>query len=195
MLACVCCTILLNNHSRKILIYAFGSGIYQGQAQLIGDGAQANELAKKLIEVQKITKHPIVTAKHVGLNLSLFVLDLKILNQSDEKFSGVFINAKLISTFAPLVSGLEDDLSIPRLSVSIDRPKQIEVSFLDENLTEQTATFSDLVARWILHGIDQVNGISIIEKLNKHRQRSVKGHLKRLEEHKIETNYKLEYDN
>lgn len=177
------------------MIYAFGSGIYQGQAQLIGDGAQANELVKKLIEVQKITKHPIVTAKHVGLNLSLFVVDLKFLNQADETFNGVFVNAKLISTFAPLVSGLEDDLSIPRLSVSIDRPKQIEVSFLDENLTEHTATFSDLVARWILHGIDQVNGISIIDKLNKHRQRSVKGHLKRLEEHKIETNYKLEYDN
>jgi peptide deformylase len=194
VLAFDCCTILSNNHSRKILIYAFGSGIYQGQAQLIGEVAQANELIKKLIEVQKVTKHPIVTAKHVGLNLSLFVVDLKFLNQADENFQGVFINTKLISTFAPLVSGLEDDLSIPRLTVSIDRPKQIEVSFLDEKLPEQTATFSDLAARWILHGIDQVNGISIIDKLNKHRQRSLKGHLKRLAEHKIETKYKLEYD-
>jgi peptide deformylase len=89
---------------------------------------------------------------------------------------------------------LEDDVSIPRLTVSIERPKQIEVSFLDEELTQQTAVFSDLAARWILHGIDQVNGVSIIDKLNKYRQRSVKTHLKRLAERMIDTNYKLEYD-
>ena len=106
----------------------------------------------------------------------------------------VILNPTLISTTAPLVSGLEDDLSLPRLEVSVERPKQICVSFLDENLTQQTAVFSDLGARWILHGMDQLNGISIIDKLNLHRQQSVKAHLKRIVERKIEPAYKLEYD-
>ena len=148
----------------------------------------------QLQEVQKKIKHPFVSSKHIGLNLQLFVIDLNFAKEESSSFKRAFINPELKSTKAPLVSGLEDDPSIPRLSVSIERPKQIEISFLDENLTEQTEVFSDLAARWILHGIDQVNGISIIDKLNKHRQRSVKSQLKRISEQKIETNYKLEYD-
>jgi len=176
------------------LIQAFGNSIYKTEAQPVGTGVAAQELIAKLQEVQKQTKHPFVSAKHLGLNLQMFVIDLNFSKFEATDFKEVFINPKLISTKAPLVSQLEDDLSLPRLTVSIDRPKQIEVSFLDEKLTEQTATFSDLAARWILHGIDQLNGISIIDKLNKHRQRSVKAHLNRIAEQKIESNYKLEYE-
>ena len=175
------------------MIQALGNEIYRLVGQKLGNKSQAEELIAQLQEVQKKVKHPIVSAKHLGLNLQLFVVDLNFLKYDSENFRKVFINPEHKSTKAPLVSGLEDDLSIPRLNVSIERPKQIEVSFLDENLTQQTEVFSDLAARWILHGIDQVSGISIIDKLNKHRQRSVKAHLNRLAERKIETNYQLIY--
>ena len=153
------------------------------------------ELIAQLEEVQKKVKHPLVSAKHIGLNLQVFMVDLSFVHHEPQNFKKVFINPELISSKAPLVSMLEDDVSIPRLIVSIERPKQIEISFLNEELTAQTTTFSDLAARWIMHGIDQVNGMSIIDKLNKYRQRSVKSHIKRLAERKIETNYKLEYEN
>ena len=176
------------------MIQAFGNEIYGSVGQKLGDKTQASELIAQLQEVQKKVKHPLISAKHIGLSLQIFSIDLNFVKHESIDFKQIFINPELISSKAPLVSMLEDDLSIPRLTVSIERPKQIEISFLDENLTQQTAVFSELAARWILHGIDQVNGISIIDKLNKHRQRSVKAHLKRLSEHKIETNYKLEYD-
>lgn len=177
------------------MIQAYGNEIYRSIGQKLGNKSQAVELIKQLEKVQKKVKHPMVSAKHLGLNLQVFVVDLNFEKSEASDFKQVFINPELNSTMAPLVSGLEDDLSIPRLSVSIERPKQIEISFLDENLTPQTEVFSDLAARWVLHGIDQVNGISIIDKLNKYRQRSVKTHIKRLAERKIETNYKLEYEN
>jgi peptide deformylase len=161
----------------------------------LGNKSQASELMTQLHEVQNKVKHPLVSAKHLGLNVQFFVVDLNFARHEPTEFKQIFINPELISSKAPLVSMLEDDVSIPRLTVSIERPKQIEISFLDEEFTQQTAVFSDLAARWILHGIDQVNGISIIDKLNKHRQRSLKEHLKRIAEKKIETNYKLEYDN
>ena len=176
------------------MIQAHGNEIYKSVGQKLGNKSQAAELIAQLQEVQNKVRHPLVSAKHIGLNLQLFVIDLNFLRYEASNFVQVFINPELKSTKAPLVSGLEDDISIPRLTVSIERPKQIEISFLDENLTVHTATFSELAARWILHGIDQVNGISIIDKLNKYRQRSVKAHVKRLAEQKIETNYKLEYE-
>lgn len=147
----------------------------------------------KLQEVQKKVKHPLVSAKHLGLNLQVFVVDLNYAKNEASDIRKVIINPELLSSTAPLVSMLEDDLSIPRLSVSIERPKQIEISFLDEDLTKQTERFSDLAARWVLHGIDYVNGVSIVDKLNKHRKRSVKGHLKRVSEKKVESNYELVY--
>ena len=194
MLACDCCTISSRILWRNGLIQAFGNEIYRSVGQKLGNKSQALELIAQLQEVQKKVKHPLVSAKHLGLNLQVFVVDLNFAKHEPTDFKQIFINPELISSKAPLVSMLEDDASIPRLTVSIERPKQIEISFLDEELTQQTAVFSDLAARWILHGINQVNGISIIDKLNKHRQRSVKAHLKRLSEQKIETNYKLEYD-
>jgi peptide deformylase len=175
------------------LVQAFGNEIYKSVGQKLGK-SQASELILQLKEVQKKVKHPIVSAKHLGLNLQVFVIDLNFAKHEASDFQQILINPELILSNAPLVSMLEDDVSIPRLTVSIERPKQIEVSFLDEELTQQTAVFSDLAARWILHGIDQLNGVSIIDKLNKYRQRSVKTHLKRLAERMIDTNYKLEYD-
>ena len=177
------------------MIQAHGSEIYRSKAEKVGSNANVTDLISQLREVQAKLKHPLVSAKHLNLNLAVFAIDLKHANRYDSSFSGVFVNPEISSTYAPLVSSLEDDLSLPRLAVSIERPKQIEVSFLDEQLKEQKATFSDLEARWIQHGVDQLNGVSIIDRLNTYRKRSVKGHLKRLEEQKIETNYKLLYDN
>ncbi len=176
------------------MIQAYGNNIYKSVGQKLGDKGQASELILKLEEVQKQIKHPFVSAKHLGLNLQLFVVNLNFAKYEAADFKQVFINPELISSKAPLVSMLEDDVSVPRLVVSIERPKEIEIRFLDVDLNPQQAVFSDLAARWIMHGIDQMNGVSIIDKLNRHRQRSVKAHLKRLAEQKLETNYKLEYD-
>lgn len=152
------------------------------------------ELMEDLLGTQKKSRHPFISAKHLGLNLSVFTIDLNFARQPvDLKLT--LINPQLVSTNAPLVSMLEDDLSIPGLAVSIERPKEIEVSYFDENWEFQTKVFSDLSARWIMHGLDQLNGITMVDKLNKHRKRSVKMHLKKISERKIEPNYKLEYEN
>jgi peptide deformylase len=177
------------------LIQAHGSEIYHIVAEKVGSNADLSGLINQLKQTQQQLRHPLVSVKHLNLNVAVFSIDLSVIKQSETNLSGIFVNPEITTTKAPLVSGLEDDLSLPRLTVSIARPKQIEVSFLDEQLKEQKAMFSDLAARWIQHGIEQLNGVSIIDQLNAHRKRSVKAHLKRLEEHKIVTNYKLQYDN
>lgn len=176
------------------MINAFGNGIYNGVAQRVGAGQQSMELIKQLQETQQDVQHPLVTAKHIGLNLSAFALNLNFLRSGSENVQLVMLNPEVISTKAPLVSGLEDDVAIPGLSVSIERPKQIMVKFLDESFEEQTQEFSDQTARWIMHGIDLLNGITIIDRLNSHRQRSVKGHLKKIAEKRIQTKYELNYN-
>ncbi|MBL4586403.1 MAG: peptide deformylase [Flavobacteriales bacterium] len=175
-------------------VLAFSNVIYKTQAKPISDSSHVEELVLQLRALQQNVRLPLVSAKHIGIDVQLFIVDLNYLQKEKEDFLGVFINPQIISEKAPLVSQLEEDLSLPKLSVSIERPKEIEISFLDEEFKEQTAVFSDLAARWILHGIDQLNGIYIVDRINKHRQRSVKGHLKNITEGKIEVNYQLEYE-
>jgi len=175
-------------------VLAFFNSIYKIKAKPIGDSSHVAELVSQLRKLQRNVRHPLVSAKHIGIDVQLFIVDLNYLKNDKTDFSRIFINPKILSKKAPLVSQLEDDLSLPKLAVSVERPKEIEIRFSDEKLNEQTAVFSDLAARWILHGIDQLNGISIVDRINKHRQRSVKGHLKNITEGKIKTNYQLEYD-
>ena len=176
------------------MIQAFGNEIYGKVALEVGKETPYREVISDLKAAQKKIRHPFISAKHIGLNIQVFSVDLSFSKPQSSDFHAVFIKPEIIAKKAPLVSQLEDDLSIPRLSVSIERPKQIEVSFLDEEFNEQKAVFSDIAARWIMHGVEQLNGKSMIDCLNKHRKRSIKGHLRKLSEKKIETHYKLEYD-
>jgi peptide deformylase len=176
------------------LIQAFGNSIYKSTSQSVGESTDVQDLTEDLLGAQNKLRHPFVSAKHLGINLSVLVINLNFAHQPvDLKL--ILINPKLLGIKAPLISMLEDDLSIPGLAVSIERPKEIELSYFDENWESQTKVFSDLSARWIMHGLDQLNGIAITDKLNKHRKRSITMHLKKISERKIEPNYKLEYEN
>jgi peptide deformylase len=175
-------------------IQAFGNAIYSTVALRVGKGEDAKQLVTVLQAMQHELKCPVLTAKHLGFDLQMFVCDLNFAADNKEDFRAVFINPELVDSFAPLVAHLEEDISLPRLSVSIERPRSVKVKYLNEQFKEVTAVLTDGAARAVQQGIDVLNGIGIVDRLNAHRQRSVKGHIKRITERKIETDYQLEYD-
>jgi len=176
-------------------ILAYGNSIYTTVAHRIGNTAETKPLVDALLGVQAELKCPVLSAKHIGFDLQVFVVDLNHLTIAKEDFKGVFVNPELLETFAPLMAQLEEDVCIPKLAVSVDRPKSVKVKLFNERFEEQTLVFNEAPARYIQQGIDLLQGTTIMERLNPHRQRSVKGHLKRISEKKIETNYQLEYEN
>lgn len=172
------------------MILAHGNDIYLGQAGNVGSSVNVSDVIAELIEAQKVVKSPVLTAKHIGLNLSVMSVNLNYLKEKIP-FELVLVNASVINSKAPLVSGLEYDAAIPKLAVSIARPKTVQVEFLDEELKPQRHWFSDQQARWISNGIDLLNGKTIISQVNQFRQRSVKTHLRRVSEGKVEAHYNL----
>ena len=175
------------------MILAYGNDIYSIEANEVGSSANVSEVLTKLFAVQKVVKSPVLTAKHFGLNLNVMSVNLSHLKENIP-FELVLINATIISSKAPLVSGLEYDAAIPKLAVSIERPKSIQVEFLDAEFEPQIRSFTDQQARWISNGIDLLAGKTIVKQINQHRQRSVKTHLKRISEGKVEANYNLILD-
>jgi len=159
-------------------IEAYGNAIHVCPALHIGDPARTAELVLQLKDVQRELKHPLVSAKHIGLNVQTFVIDLRHLGREPLDFDGAFINPEVLSFSVPLVSRFESDLSLPGLAVSIERPRQIKVTFSDEQMNVRTAVFSDLAAQWVQHGVDHLNGITMIDRINRYRQHSLKRYLR-----------------
>lgn len=174
------------------MILAYGNEIYTAVSQPVGSNSDLSDLKSQLRDAQNKTKVPVIAGKHIGVNVRVFCVDLRFTKEKQD-FQALFVNPEIISSRAPLVSGLESDVAIPKLTLSIDRPKVVEVSFLDDVNTESTQSFSDLAARWIMNGIDHLEGITIIDRVNKHRQRSVRGQLKRIAEGRVETSYEMIY--
>jgi peptide deformylase len=59
----------------------------------------------------------------------------------------------------------EGCLSFPGLSVSIDRPKWVEVEYYNENGGQVQMRFDGLTARCFQHELDHMNGIRMIDKV------------------------------
>ena len=73
------------------------------------------------------------------------------------------INPKIIASSDDIEKDREGCLSFPGLSVSIDRPKWIEVEYYNENGGQVQMRFDGLTARCFQHELDHMNGVRFIE--------------------------------
>jgi peptide deformylase len=75
------------------------------------------------------------------------------------------INPKIISFSDDIIKEKEGCLSFPGLSVTIDRPKWVEVEYYNENGGQVQMRFDGLTARCFQHELDHMNGIRMIDKV------------------------------
>ena len=75
------------------------------------------------------------------------------------------INPKIIASSDDIVKDKEGCLSFPGLSVTIDRPKWIEVEYYNENGGQVQMRFDGLTARCFQHELDHMNGVRMIDKV------------------------------
>lgn len=175
-------------------VLAHGSALYGTVAAPVGTGAPVSELIGRLERVQKNCAHPLIAAKHIGLDLQVFIIDHHFQHREATAEKLVVLNPELVGERAPLVSLLESDVSLPGLSVSIDRPRVINVRYRDEVFAEQEVSLDGWSARWMQRGIDLLNGRTILDRMNRHRKRSIKGHLHRIADGKYKTDYELKHE-
>ncbi len=75
----------------------------------------------------------------------------------------------------------EGCLSFPDINVPITRAMQVSVSYIDMDGKAQTATAQGLLARAILHEVDHLNGVLLVDRMSAMQRLSVAGKLKRLQ--------------
>jgi peptide deformylase len=76
----------------------------------------------------------------------------------------VMINPRIVDTSGEAMDLEEGCLTFPGLLLKISRPRVVKVRYEQPNGEVVTRTFSDMTARVIMHEVDHLDGVTIIEK-------------------------------
>ena len=122
---------------------------------------ELQKLSEKMIEVIKFYNVRSLAAPQVGISLNV----MTIFDENKKEFI-TMINPKIVK-FDGIFEHEEKCVSFPRTKTVVQRYREIEVKYLDENGSEQHGTFEGKVAGFIQHGIDHLQGILFIDRLSK----------------------------
>ena len=124
---------------------------------------------KKLIKDLKDTMYDAngigLAAIQIGIPKRIVIVDV---SKKDEKRElHCLINPK-IKKFSDVRSTYEEGcLSIPNTFIQIERPKEIEIEYIDENGKKKNMQCSGLLSTCIQHEVQHCDGILIIDYLSK----------------------------
>ena len=129
-------------------------------------------LIQSMIATMNEAKGVGLAAPQVGINQRLFVIDvgegpMAIINPKISKRMGADILA-------------EGCLSIPEVTINIERPQQITVKYLDETGRAMEIVCEDLMARVIQHETDHLDGKLILDYADQNEKAQFKDQLKAL---------------
>ncbi len=133
-----------------------------------------------------------LAANQVGLDISLFVMDSAAKSDDDSNYYPiVLINPEIISSSEEKSFYQEGCLSIPKVYEDVERPKEIEVKYYDQNMKEVITTLNALQARIFQHELDHLNGVLFFDRITPLKKALLRNKLKMVERNRIETRYDM----
>ena len=106
-----------------------------------------------------------LSANQVGKPYRMFVMGDHLNIQKGKKW--VCINPKITNVTKDLIRYKEGCLTFPFLFLDIERPQDISVEYLDENLEKKEEHMTGIVARCFQHEFDHMQGIVFTEHVSK----------------------------
>ena len=106
-----------------------------------------------------------LSANQVGKPYRMFVMEDHPNISKGKKW--VCINPKITNVTKDLIRYKEGCLTFPFLFLDIERPQDISVEYLDENLEKKEEHMTGIVARCFQHEFDHMQGIVFTEHVSK----------------------------
>ena len=188
----------------KLAIVAYGDSILRKICKKITpDYPNLAQIIADMKETMYSAKGVGLAASQIGKAIRLFIVDTAHFAEDDEldeyekifleKFSKVFINAKIVEETGNEWSFNEGCLSLPDIREDVLRQETITIQYLDENLNTHTDTLSGIAARVVQHEYDHTEGILFTDKLSSLKKRLLKKKLNNISKGKIEVDYKMRF--
>lgn len=99
-----------------------------------------------------------LSANQCGVMKRLFII-------GTDDFMLTCINPKVIRHSSENLKDREGCLSFPGMYLTVDRPKSIDVEFVNENGVLQQMTLDGITARCFLHELDHMNGVRFVDRV------------------------------
>lgn len=108
-----------------------------------------------------------IAAPQVGLRERFIVVDTQWNPETgDNKLPVLMINPEIISSSAETEMGFEGCLSVPGVTVAVERSQEVSARYIDANGQQVEVAASGFLARCLQHEIDHLNGITLLDKLS-----------------------------
>ena len=121
-----------------------------------------------------------LAAPQIGISNRVIVVDIEQTEERRTKNPIFLINPNIIWQSGEMNIYEEGCLSVPNITASIERPKEIKLEYLDRNGKKQLLEANGLLATCIQHEIDHLDGILFIDHLSKLKRNII---LKKLQKH------------
>ena len=132
-----------------------------------------------------------LAANQVGLDKSVFVIDLKEVEGYEEFKPIVMINPEIILLSDEIVTIDEGCLSLPNLRAEVDRPASVKIKFLNTDEQEEEIEADDFFARVIQHEYDHLIGKMIPDRVNEKIRKKLQKDLKNITERNVDIDYPI----
>lgn len=144
---------------------------------------------RRMFATMRYAKGIGLAANQVGFGESLFIIDLKGVEEYEKFKPIVMINPQIILESKEKVIMEEGCLSLPNLRADVERPSIIKVKFLDTDENEVELEADDLFARVILHEYDHLIGKMIPDRVNEKIKKSLQDELKKIKDREVDIDY------
>ena len=170
-------------------IYIYGHAILRKKCKKIKKSySRLDKLIDDMFETMYNAQGIGISAPQVGLDLSLFLIDLSVYHEEDPSVPNirrVFINPEIIDEYGDIETHNEGCLSIPGIREDIDRKNTIRVKYLDVEFQEKIEEIDGLYARVFQHEYDHLNGVLFIDHLSPLKKNIVNRKLVKVEKGKF----------
>lgn len=148
-------------------------------------------LGREMVEIMRQSEGVGLAAQQIGETRAICVIEVP--DDYDRDAEGNRLNPELAMPLVlinPVIasSSKKEDaydegcLSFPGIRGSINRPRTIHLSFIDEQGTPRELDVTGFTARVIQHEVDHLNGVLFIDRMSAAKRFTLSGKLKRLRE-------------
>ncbi len=130
-----------------------------------------------------------LAANQVGIDKSIFIVDLRPVEGYEESKPLVFINPEIVQESDEKVVLEEGCLSLPNLRADVERPEIIKINYLDTDENEVSLEADDWLARVIQHEYDHLIGKMIPDRVDENLRSELSEELDNIRSRNIEIDY------
>lgn len=146
-------------------------------------------LIKNMFETMRNANGVGLAANQVGVNKSIFIVDLSEVEEFENFKPMVVINPEITWYSEEKIKIEEGCLSIPEVRAEVLRPEKIRIRFNDSDMNEKELFADGLLARVMQHEYDHLRGILFTDLIDKSEKDKFKNTLVRIKNRKAKFDY------